>query len=132
MLGTREPEIYGHTRLDDINQRLTTICIERGHHLHVLQSNAEHELIERIHEAYNESVDFILINPAALSHTSIALRDALSAVSIPFVECHLSNVYQRENFRHHSYLSDLAEGVISGFGAYGYELALLAALEKLK
>ncbi len=132
LLGSREPEIYGSITLEQINQKLTSMCMESGHHIQILQSNAEYELIERIHEARNEGVNFIVINPAAYTHTSIALRDALASVEIPFVECHLSNVYQREPFRHKSYLSDLALGVICGFGSHSYELALLAAFEKLK
>ncbi|MFL0796076.1 MAG: type II 3-dehydroquinate dehydratase [Cellvibrionaceae bacterium] len=129
LLGTREPEIYGSDTLDDINQRLTERCINEGHHLMALQSNAEYELINRIHDARNEGVNFILINPAAFTHTSVALRDALAAVDIPFIEVHLSNVHAREEFRQHSYLSDIAQGVITGFGAHSYELALDAALK---
>lgn len=131
LLGTREPSIYGHTTLDDINADLTDLCIAAGHHLQVLQSNAEYELIERIHDAYREEVDIIIINPAAFTHTSIAIRDALAGVSIPFIECHLSNVHQREDFRRHSYFSDLALGVICGFGANSYTLAMSAALSAL-
>ncbi len=130
-LGTREPEIYGSTTLADINQQLTSLCIEKGHHLQALQSNAEYELIDRIHDARKEGVNFIVINPAAFTHTSVALRDALAAADIPFVECHLSNVFSREPFRHHSYLSDLARGVICGFGPQSYELALRAAFSYL-
>lgn len=129
MLGLREPGIYGASTLDDINRKLTQVAREQGHHLMSLQSNAEYELIDRIHEARSEGVDFILINPAAFTHTSVALRDALLAVAIPFIEVHLSNVHKREAFRHHSYFSDVAEGVICGFGANGYELALAAALK---
>ncbi|AFU99091.1 type II 3-dehydroquinate dehydratase [Simiduia agarivorans] len=131
LLGTREPGVYGSTTLTDINQRLTERCLRDGHHLQALQSNAEYELIDRIHDAKREDVDFILINPAAFTHTSIALRDALLAVAIPFIEVHLSNVHAREPFRHHSYFSDVAVGVICGLGAQGYELALEAALQKL-
>lgn len=131
LLGTREPEIYGHTTLADINARLTALCIDKGHHLQALQSNAEYELIERIHDARNEGINFIVINPAAFTHTSIALRDALAAADIPFIECHLSNVFAREPFRHHSYFSDLAKGVISGFGPQSYELAMQAAFSYL-
>lgn len=127
LLGTREPEVYGDTTLDDINRRLSDLCQQRGHHLLMLQSNAEYELIERIHDARQEGINFIIFNPAALTHTSVALRDALAAVAIPFVECHLSNVFAREAFRHKSYFSDLAEGVICGFGAKSYELAIQAA-----
>ena len=132
MLGTREPELYGRTTLDDINQKLADLTLEQGHHLLTFQSNAEYELIERIHEAKQEGINFIIINPAAFTHTSVALRDALAAVDIPFIECHLSNVHQREPFRQQSYFSDLAEGVICGFGAKSYELALFAALDSLK
>ena len=132
LLGTREPEIYGTANLDSINQRLTELCIEAGHHLQVLQSNAEYELINRIHDARLEGVNFILINPAAFTHTSVALRDALAAVEIPFIELHLSNVHGREPFRRHSYFSDLAAGVICGFGALSYELALRAAFAQLQ
>jgi len=131
LLGTREPAIYGATTLADINQRLNERASKAGHHLLTLQSNAEYELIERIHDARNEGVNFIIFNPAAFTHTSIALRDALSAVAIPFIEIHLSNVYAREAFRHHSYFSDIAAGVITGLGAQGYELALDAALARV-
>mgnify|MGYP003385089081 FL=1 len=132
LLGSREPEVYGATTLDDINQQLTERCIAAGHHLLALQSNAEYELIDRIHDARHEGVEFILINPAAFTHTSVALRDALLAVSIPFVEVHLSNVHSREQFRSHSYFSDIAIGVICGFGAQSYDLALSAALTHLE
>ena len=131
LLGTREPEIYATTTLADINIRLHNIAKEQGHHLLYLQSNAEYELIDRIHDAKTEGVDFIIINPAALTHTSVALRDALAGVDIPFIEVHLSNVHKREEFRQHSFFSDIAEGVICGLGAQGYELALAAALKKL-
>ncbi|MFT6222018.1 MAG: 3-dehydroquinate dehydratase-2 [Candidatus Endobugula sp.] len=129
LLGTREPEIYGSTTLDDINLSLSTQAHDQGHHFLCLQSNAEYELIDRIHDAKKEQVDFILFNPAAFTHTSVALRDALSAVEIPFIEIHLSNVHSREEFRQHSFFSDIAEGVICGLGATGYELALTAALK---
>lgn len=132
LLGSREPEIYGTTTLADINQSLSEKCFQKGHHLQHLQSNAEYELIERIHDARNEGINFIIINPAAFTHTSVALRDALAASAIPFVECHLSNVYQREAFRQHSYFSDLAIGVICGFGPLSYTLALEAAFENLE
>lgn len=128
-LGMREPGIYGADTLESINQNLTQICLAANHHLLHLQSQAEYELIERIHEAKNEGVDFIIINPAAFTHTSVALRDALLSVNIPFIEVHLSNIHKREAFRHTSYFSDVAEGVICGLGAYGYELALNAALK---
>ena len=128
LLGTREPEKYGHQTLEDIEDRLEELA--QGHEIDFYQSNAEFELVERIHQAGNQGVDFILINPAAFTHTSIALRDALLGVAIPFIEIHLSNVHAREEFRHKSYLSDVAVGVISGLGAQGYELALAAALSR--
>lgn len=132
LLGLREPGIYGATTLDDINHNLTQIAINAGHHLQTLQSNAEYELIDRVHDARKEGVDFIIINPAAFTHTSVALRDALLGVDIPFIEVHLSNVHKREAFRHHSFFSDVAQGVICGFGATSYELALQAALKLVK
>jgi len=131
LLGTREPEIYGCDTLDAINQHLIATATAQGHHLQTLQSNAEYELIDRIHAASKEGINFIIFNPAAFTHSSIALRDALSAVDIPFYEVHLSNVFAREAFRHHSYFSDIAMGVISGFGSLGYELALQAAIANL-
>ena len=131
LLGTREPGVYGSTTLAQINQALEQQAQAAGHQLHCLQSNAEFVLIERIHAARDEGVDFILFNPAAFTHTSVALRDALLAVSIPFIEVHLSNVHKREPFRHHSYFSDIAVGVICGLGATGYRLAFEAALEQL-
>jgi len=130
-LGSREPEVYGHTTLDQIHATLKQLATEAGHELLFFQSNAEHALIERIHSAGKEGVAFLLFNPGAYTHTSIALRDALLGTGLPFYEVHLSNVYKRESFRHHSYLSDIAEGVISGFGAHGYELALAAAIRQL-
>lgn len=132
LLGTREPHIYGSQRLQDIEAALTVEATQRGAQLCCYQSNAEHALIERIHQARDEQIDFILINPAAFTHTSIALRDALAGVAIPFIEVHLSNVHAREPFRHHSYLSDLAKGVICGLGTDGYRFALQAALNSLK
>lgn len=131
MLGTREPEVYGYETLADIDDRLREKAAAKGHHLLHLQSNAEYELIERMHEARAEGVDFLIINPAAFTHTSIALRDAVLASGIPFIEVHLSNVYAREPFRHHSYFSDIAEGVICGLGSQGYDLALEAALQRI-
>lgn len=131
LLGTREPEHYGRESLDAINQRLQTQASEHGLSLNCVQSNAEAELIQHIHQAVDDKVRFILINPAAFTHTSVALRDALSGVAIPFIEIHLSNVHAREAFREHSYFSDIAVGVISGLGALGYELALNAALQHL-
>ncbi|WP_456413653.1 type II 3-dehydroquinate dehydratase [Thiolapillus sp.] len=131
LLGSREPDHYGRYSLADIEQNLNAHTAAQGHSLDFFQSNAESRLIDRIHQAGHDDVDFILINPAALTHTSIALRDALLAVGIPFIEVHLSNVFAREPFRHHSYLSDVAVGVISGLGAQGYELALQAAVKYL-
>ncbi len=131
LLGQREPEIYGHSTLPEIDAALTEIARAAGHTLEHFQSNAEHELIERVQRARAESVDFILINPAAFTHTSVALRDALAAVAIPFIEVHLSNPHAREPFRRQSYLSDLAVGVIAGFGADGYRYAMEAALKRL-
>ncbi|MDX5298116.1 MAG: type II 3-dehydroquinate dehydratase [Gammaproteobacteria bacterium] len=131
LLGTREPELYGRETLADIHQRLQEQAKAQGHHLLHLQSNAEYELIDRIHEARQEGVDFIIINPAAFTHTSVALRDALLGVKIPFIEVHLSNVHAREPFRHHSYFSDVAVGVICGLGSQGYDLALQAALKRV-
>ncbi len=131
LLGTREPEIYGATTLEGINAMLVAHAREHGHHLLSLQSNAEYELIDRIHDAKQEGVNFIIFNPAAFTHTSIALRDALSAVAIPFIEVHLSNVHQRDAFRKTSYFSDIAKGVICGFGPQSYRLALDAAIQQL-
>jgi 3-dehydroquinate dehydratase-2 len=132
LLGSREPEVYGKTTLNDINTDLINRAKINNHQLEILQSNAEHELVERIHLAKTKNTDFIIINPAAFTHTSISIRDALSAVEIPFIEVHLSNVYKREEFRKHSYFSDIAQGVISGFGAQSYQLALDAAFEHIK
>jgi len=132
LLGTREPEIYGSETLNDINQRLSAQAKEHHIGLETLQSNAEHILIDRIHAAKNDGTAFIVINPAAFTHTSVALRDAISAVNIPFIEVHLSNVHSRETFRHHSYFSDIALGVICGFGSQGYDFALMKAIETLK
>lgn len=131
LLGTREPEVYGSTTLDEINLMLGEQARAQGHHLLSLQSNAEYELIDRIHDAKQEGVNFILLNPAAFTHTSVALRDALSGVEIPFIEVHLSNVHSRESFRQQSYFSDIAEGVICGFGPNSYRLALDAAIAQL-
>lgn len=132
LLGDREPAVYGRTTLSDIDARLHEQATEAGHHVLSLQSNSESELIERVHDARHEGVDFIVINPAAFTHTSVALRDALAATAIPFIEVHLSNVHARESFRHHSYFSDLAQGVICGLGPDGYEFAMQAALRQLK
>ena len=127
LLGTREPELYGRTTLADIEARLKSLAQAAGHSLDAFQSDAEHELIRRIHAARGEKVDLILFNPAAFTHTSVALRDALLAVAIPFIELHLSNVAAREAFRRSSYFSDIAVGTIAGFGVVSYELALTAA-----
>jgi 3-dehydroquinate dehydratase-2 len=132
LLGQREPEHYGAQSLDTINVALQKRAKSLGQKLTFVQSNAEHELIERIQTARTDGFDFIIINPAAFTHTSVALRDALAAVAIPFIEVHLSNIYSRETFRSHSYFSDLAVGVISGLGAIGYELALEAATRQLE
>jgi len=129
LLGTREPEHYGSDTLLDIAQRLTSQASVAGHLLESFQSNAEHELIDKIHAARTDNTDFIIINPAAFTHTSVAIRDALSAIEVPFIEVHLSNVHTRETFRHHSYFSEIALGVICGLGAQGYELALQAAIK---
>jgi 3-dehydroquinate dehydratase-2 len=131
LLGTREPQHYGATTLAQIEAGLDQLAASAGHELEHLQSNAEHELVNAVHDAAARGVAFILINPAAFTHTSIALRDAFAAVSIPFIEVHLSNIHGREAFRAHSYISELAAGVISGLGAYGYELALRAAINYL-
>jgi 3-dehydroquinate dehydratase-2 len=131
LLGRREPGIYGHVTLEQIHAHAAQLAAEAGHHLTAYQSNSESELIARIHEAPAGHVAFIIFNPAGLTHTSVALRDALLAVKIPFAEVHLSNVHAREAFRHHSYFSDIAVGTIAGFGAVGYELALRAATQYL-
>ncbi len=132
LLGSRELGVYGETNLADIESRLTSLASERGHELQCFQSNAEHEIVDRIQQAANDKADFILLNPGAFTHTSIAIRDALLAVSIPFIEIHLSNVFAREDFRHNSYFSDIAAGCLFGLGAYGYELALQAASHQLE
>lgn len=129
LLGTREPHVYGRETLQDIETRMQARFAQ--HRLRFFQSNAEHELIEQIHSARGK-VQFIIINPGAFTHTSVALRDALLGVSIPFIEVHLSNTFARETFRHHSYFSDVAVGVIVGLGSTGYELAVEAALRQLK
>lgn len=130
LLGTREPGVYGATTLAQIQSGLDAFAAERGARLSHFQSNHEGALIDRVHAARGEGVDFIVINPGAYTHTSVAIRDALAGVAIPFVEVHLSNVHRREPFRHHSYFSDLAEGVIVGLGPTGYRLALEYALER--
>jgi 3-dehydroquinate dehydratase-2 len=132
LLGAREPEHYGRDTLDSINAQLDAQARAAGHGIQFFQSNAEHELIARVQTAMRDKVAFILINPAGFTHTSVALRDALAASDIPFIEVHLSNVHAREAFRQHSYFSDLARGVISGLGALSYTLALTAAIHILK
>ena len=131
LLGQREPEIYGRDTLEDIERRLCQVAGEHGLSVAFFQTNAEHELIERIHAAFRDATDFIVINPGAFTHTSVALRDALLGTRLPFIEVHLSNVHAREAFRRHSYLSDIARGVITGFGAQGYEFALAAAAREI-
>lgn len=131
LLGTREPQVYGSTTLEQINAGLAKIAADRGVKLESFQSNHEGALIDRVHAARGDGTAFILINPGALTHTSVALRDALAGVALPFVEVHLSNVHRREAFRHHSYFSDLAEGVVVGLGAMGYRLALEFALDRI-
>ena len=128
LLGTREPQVYGNETLVNINARLAAHAAGAGVRFDSFQSNSESELIERIHDAYRSGIDFIIINPAAFTHTSVALRDALAAVCIPFIEVHLSNVHSREAFRHHSYFSDLAVGTICGLGSKGYDFALAFAI----
>ena len=132
LLGTREPEIYGKTTLEDIHRKLEDLATSQSADLSTYQSNHEGELIDRVQKAKSDGVDFIIINPGAFTHTSVALRDVLAGVAIPFIEVHLSNIHQREEFRKHSYLSDIATGVICGLGAIGYELALQAALARLQ
>ncbi len=132
LLGTREPEVYGTDTLEDINRRITSLVARRGHNLACLQSNAEHELLDAVHRAKQDGVAYIVINPGAFTHTSIALRDALLGVAIPFIEVHLSNVHSREEFRQVSDLSDVARGVITGLGAAGYEYALDAAMRAVE
>lgn len=131
LLGTREPGHYGTKNLPDIIADLENLASSLGHDISHIQSNSEAELIDQIHQARNDATQFIIINPAALTHTSVALRDALSGVAIPFIEVHLSNIHSRESFRQQSYFSDIAAGVISGLGAQGYELALRAADNQL-
>lgn len=132
LLGSREPEVYGRTTLAEIDATLERRAREAGHQLEHLQSNAEHVLVDRVQAARDDGTAFILVNPAAFTHTSVALRDALAAVAIPFIEVHLSNPHAREPFRHTSYFSDLATGLVAGCGALGYELALTAALQQLQ
>jgi 3-dehydroquinate dehydratase II len=127
LLGSREPGVYGDTDLASVESRLAKLAGQLGHELVAFQSNAEHEIVDRVQQAATDGIDFILLNPGAYTHTSIAIRDALLAVGIPFIEVHLSNVFAREEFRHSSYFSDIAAGCIFGLGAYGYEMALQAA-----
>jgi 3-dehydroquinate dehydratase-2 len=131
LLGTREPDVYGDQTLDDVNAVLASLCDAESIGLDSFQSNAEHLLVDRIHAARTDGTAYILFNPGAFTHTSVALRDALLGVNIPFIEVHISNVHKRESFRQHSYLSDIAEGVICGLGTLGYSLALQAALQKI-
>jgi 3-dehydroquinate dehydratase-2 len=131
LLGTREPQVYGSTTLEQINTALVSQASARGASLSAFQSNHEGALIDRVHAARTDGTAFIVINPGGFTHTSVALRDALAGVALPFIEVHLSNVHRREPFRHHSYFSDLAEGTIVGLGAKGYSLALDTALDRL-
>lgn len=131
LLGTREPEVYGHATLAEIDASLAAQAAGAGHRFESLQSNAEHELVDRVQAARSDGTAFILINPAAFTHTSVALRDALAAMAIPFIEIHLSNPHAREPFRHHSYFSDLAVGVACGFGPDSYRYAMEAAIKRL-
>lgn len=131
LLGTREPQVYGAQTLAAIEQKAAAVAREAGHELLAFQSNAEHALIERIHQAGREHIDFLVFNPGGFTHTSVALRDALLGVKLPFIEVHLSNTHARESFRRHSYFSDIAVGCIVGLGAVGYELAVRAAAERL-
>jgi 3-dehydroquinate dehydratase-2 len=131
LLGTREPAVYGTATLQDIETKLKGLAVAQGHELIALQSNAEHELIGQVQATKRDGIGFVIINPGAFTHTSIALRDAFLSVGTPFIEIHLSNVFAREAFRHHSYLSDIAVGCIYGLGPIGYELALEAAIARL-
>jgi 3-dehydroquinate dehydratase II len=131
LLGTREPAVYGHDTLDDVEAMVEKICSARGAAIECLQSNHEGALIDRIHAARLDGTSYIVINPGGLTHTSIALRDALAGVALPFIELHVSNVHKREEFRHHSYLSGIASGVIVGFGVNGYSMAVNAAIDRL-
>lgn len=130
LLGTREPSIYGATTLEQINVHLTKKATQAGFTLQCYQSNSEGDLIQSIHQACSNKIDYIIFNPAGFTHTSVALRDALCAVAIPFIEVHISNIYSRETFRHHSYFSDIALGIISGLGVQGYSLALTSIIER--
>ena len=130
LLGTREPEVYGTDSLKDIENTLQSIALKNSMDIDFYQSNSENELIERLHKAKQDSVDYIIINPGAFTHTSIALRDAFLGVDIPFIEVHISNIYSREEFRKKSYLSDISKGLITGLGVAGYEFALLSILQR--
>jgi 3-dehydroquinate dehydratase-2 len=132
LLGSREPSVYGHTSLTDLNNTLQDQAKNNGFHLTTEQTNSEADFIDSIHQSLKDKVAYLIINPAAFTHTSIAIRDAILAVNIPFIEVHISNIYGREAFRHHSFFSDIAQGVISGLGTYGYVLALQAIIEQLK
>lgn len=132
MLGQREPDTYGYETLEDIIDGLVEMADQYNVRLLDFQSNAEHEIIERIHKTLTDGTDYIIINPAAFTHTSVAIRDALATVNKPFIEVHISNIHKREEFRAHSYFSDLADGVIAGLGSKGYQLALIAAVDKLE
>ena len=132
LLGSREPEVYGATRLSDIEAHCVALARNLGHELQYFQSNAEHALIDRVQQAATDGVEFIILNPGGYTHTSVALRDALLAVQIPFIEIHLSNTFSREKFRHNSYFSDIANSCLFGFGAYGYELAVQAASQHVE
>ncbi|HEX9138658.1 MAG TPA: type II 3-dehydroquinate dehydratase [Steroidobacteraceae bacterium] len=132
LLGSREPERYGSATLEQIEQRATELATEFGHTLLCFQTNAEHELVERIQRSREDQIAFMILNPGALTHTSVALRDALLAVKVPFIEVHLTNTAAREPFRHHSFIADIAAGRIVGLGAIGYELAVRAAATQLK
>jgi 3-dehydroquinate dehydratase-2 len=130
LLGTREPEVYGTDSLEDIENSLQSLALKNSMNIDFYQSNSENELIERLHKAKQDSVDYIIINPGAFTHTSIALRDAFLGVDIPFIEVHISNIYSREEFRKKSYLSDISKGLITGLGVAGYEFALLSILQR--
>jgi len=130
LLGTREPEVYGTDSLEDIENNLQSLALKNSINIDFYQSNSENELIERLHNAKQDSVDYIIINPGAFTHTSIALRDAFLGVDIPFIEVHISNIYSREEFRKKSYLSDISKGLITGLGVAGYEFALLSILQR--
>ena len=130
LLGSREPEVYGKTTLEEVIEKLSNISSQAGHVLLSFQSNAEHELVDKIHKANEEGVKCIVFNPGAFTHSSIALRDALAGTDIPFIEIHISNIYSREDFRQKSFLSEIAVGVISGLGVEGYELALKVAMNR--